>query len=154
MIIGLHSRSQRYDGRRRGGGAFDDGGSYYAGSRGPVYNDSNFVFVDPHVLGKILVLHGLVFTLFFSVVIQYVHCTMSCSDYLSATFLLLLFFYSTASSPSSSSSSYNSTSFTFSFSAVPFFFSCFLLHIDFTDFLGVKYGNRVCRVTGLSGCKQ
>lgn len=92
MILELHSRSSRYDGRRRGGGAFDDGGSYYAGSRGPVYNDSNYVFVDPHVLGKILVLHGLACTSFFSVVIQDVHYTTSFSDYLSATFLIALLF--------------------------------------------------------------
>ena len=48
----LPCRSQRYDGRGRGGRTFDDGASYYSGSRGPLYNDSNFVFVDPHVLGK------------------------------------------------------------------------------------------------------
>ena len=62
-----------------------------------MYNDSNFVFVDPHVLGKTLLLYGLACTLFFFVVIQYVHYKMSFYDYLSATFLIplqfLLLFY-------------------------------------------------------------
>jgi hypothetical protein len=44
--------NSKYDGRGRGGRAFDDDlGGYYSGRRESVYNDSNFVFVDPHVLG-------------------------------------------------------------------------------------------------------
>lgn len=49
-----------YISRRDGGGAsygggyrsFDDGYRYYMGMGGGMYNESNFVFVDPHVLGS------------------------------------------------------------------------------------------------------
>ena len=46
-------------GRRGGGmgGGYDDmGGGYYSGGRGSMYNDSNYVFVDPHVLGTVNIL--------------------------------------------------------------------------------------------------
>ena len=58
-----YGRSRQYGDRRA---QFDDMGSYYRDARGSMYNESNFVFVDPHVLGK----YGL-FLLWYSVLFLY-----------------------------------------------------------------------------------
>ena len=63
------------------GGGYDDmGGGYYSGGRGSMYNDSNYVFVDPHVLGTVNILR--LFCSYFA----YVSFLMSLS-------FLVIFFY-------------------------------------------------------------
>ena len=52
---GQYGPESGYGGRRRGGRPYDDLSSYYSGGRGAEYNDSNFVFVDPHVLGELAI---------------------------------------------------------------------------------------------------
>lgn len=58
---GQYGPDSAYGGRRRGGRPYDDLSSYYSGGRGAEYNDSNFVFVDPHVLGELIISSLLLF---------------------------------------------------------------------------------------------
>ena len=55
LLLFILRCSRHYGGGRQYGdrrAQFDDVGSYYRDARESMYNESSFVFVDPHVLGK------------------------------------------------------------------------------------------------------